>query len=354
MRHHNLDTSEVFSGPSMDRKQQPVFVMGCHRSGTNLLYDNLQSSGGFAVYRAYLPVYETLLPRFGKFSVRENRKRLMDGWLRSKMFRRSGLDPAHIEARVLAECRTGGDFIRIVMEEVARNQNARRWAAYGPDNVLFVRQIKREIPDALFVHIIRDGRDIAVTLTKMGGLRPLPWDQAKARLATALYWQWMVRKGRENGEAVAPDYYEVHYEDLVTRPAETLAKLGEFIDHDLNYERIQKTGIGRVSDPNSSFKAEPQSQASNPIGRWKTMLSQQEVTEIESLIGECLRNVGYPTSTTGQASGVSLHAKIMGAIYAPYFETKLWAKSHTPLGRFASLDFLEIEEPAAQKLEARS
>lgn len=338
----------------MERSRRPVFVMGCHRSGTNLLYDNSQSAGGFALFPAHLPIYETLLPRFGKFSVRQNRKRLMEDWLRSKSFRRSGLEATPVEARVLAECETGGDFIRIVMEEVARNQNAQRWAAYGPDNVLFVRQIKREIPDALFVHIIRDGRDIAVTLTKMGGLRPLPWDQAKARLATALYWQWMVRKGRENGQAVAPDYDEVHYEDLVTRPAETLAKLGEFIDHDLNYERILKTGIGRVSDPNSSFKSEPQSQASNPIGRWKTMLSQKEVTEIESLVGECLRDVGYSTSTTAQASGVSLHAKIMGVIYAPYFETKLWAKSNTALGRFASLDFLEIEEPAAQKLEARS
>ena len=158
MRRRKLGPSEVFSGPSMERKKQPVFVMGCHRSGTNLLYDNLQSSGGFAVYRAYLPVYETLIPRFGSLRVSSDRKRLMEVWLRSKMFRRSGLDPAHIEARVLAECKTGGDFIRIVMEEVARNQNAQRWAAYGPDNVLFVRQIKREIPDALFVHIIRDGK----------------------------------------------------------------------------------------------------------------------------------------------------------------------------------------------------
>jgi len=31
--------------------------------------------------------------------------------------------------------------------------------------------------------------------------------------------------------------------------------------------------------------------------------------------------------------------------YAPFFETKLWLKSHTPLGRTANLDFLEIEGP---------
>jgi len=334
----------------MNRYLQPVFVMGCHRSGTNLLYDTLQSSGGFAVYRAYLPVYEALLPRFGDFASARNRKELMKVWLRSKLFQRSGLDAAQIEARILAECRTGGDFIRIIMGEIARSQNAARWAAYDPDNVLYVREIKRDIPGALFVHIIRDGRDIAVTLTKMGGLRPLPWDKSKARLATALYWQWMVRKGRENGQAAPSDYYEVHYEDLVLKPAETLAKLGEFLEHDLNYDRIQTAGIGRVSDPNSSFKSEAQAQASNPIGRWKTMLSANELTEIEALIGQTLRQVGYPTQTAD--SSVSLHAKMMAAVYGPFFEAKLWMKSHTLLGRLTNIDSMEIEDPAPDNVAA--
>ena len=48
-----------------ERKRRPVFVMGCHRSGTNLLYDTLLSAGGFAIYRGSLPLYELLIPRFG-------------------------------------------------------------------------------------------------------------------------------------------------------------------------------------------------------------------------------------------------------------------------------------------------
>src|SRR5499433_4393140 len=75
------------------RSRRPVFVMGCHRSGTNLLYDTLLSAGGFAVYRGYLPVYKMLIPRFGSLNSLANRNRLMKTWLRSKGFRRSGLDP---------------------------------------------------------------------------------------------------------------------------------------------------------------------------------------------------------------------------------------------------------------------
>src|SRR5215467_4779370 len=98
-----------------DRNHRPVFVMGCHRSGTNLLYDTLLSAGGFAVYRGYLPIYKILIPKFGQLDRLENRKKTLDAWLRSKGFRRSGLDAAWMSERLLNDCRNGGDFIRTVM-----------------------------------------------------------------------------------------------------------------------------------------------------------------------------------------------------------------------------------------------
>src|SRR5437868_4967181 len=118
-----------------ERKESPVFVVGCHRSGTNLLYDTLLSAGGFAIYRGYLPIYKMLIPRFGDLDNPENRKKLIHTWLRSKAFRRSGLDAQQLTGKLFAECRNGGDFIRIVMDEIARNQKAVRWAVYDPDNL---------------------------------------------------------------------------------------------------------------------------------------------------------------------------------------------------------------------------
>jgi hypothetical protein len=161
----------------IERKRRPVFVVGCHRSGTNFLYDTLLSSGGFAVYRGLLPVYQILIPRFGKLDRLENRKKMMATWLCSKGFRRSELDGAELTAKVLENCRSGGDFLRIVMDEVARRQQVARWAIYDPDTVLRVATIKRDIPEALFIHIIRDGRDIALSLRKMGGFNPFPWSR---------------------------------------------------------------------------------------------------------------------------------------------------------------------------------
>lgn len=53
----------------------------------------LLSSGGFAIYRGYLPIYKKLIPRYGSMQSRANREKIFATWLRSKGFRRYGFDP---------------------------------------------------------------------------------------------------------------------------------------------------------------------------------------------------------------------------------------------------------------------
>jgi hypothetical protein len=327
--------------------------MGCHRSGTNLLYDMLLSSGGFAIYRGYLPFYKLLIPRFGSMENRENRKKILEVWLRSKGFRRTELDADKLSADVLNNCRTGGDFIRTVMDSVAQNQGVSRWAVYDPDNVLHLERVKADIPNALFVHIIRDGRDIALSLKKMGGFTPLPWDRGTtpSLVATALYWEWMVRKGREHGRRVSSDYIEIHYEDLITKPQETLQKLGGFIEHDLDYDKIRNAGLGRLSETNSSFREEAAKDEINPLGRWKERLSPAEVAAIESAVGQCLEETGYALSLPAGRQSRGIRSAWMRAMYPNFLSTKLWLKLNTPLGRLANMSALELEDdpvPVAQ------
>src|SRR5262249_25443159 len=121
----------------------------------------LLSAGGFAIYRGYLPIYKTLIPHFGSIANAGNRKKIVGTWLRSKGFRRTGLEAQQLSEALIKDCRSGGDFIRVVMDNVARVQGVDRWAVYDPDNALRMERVKADIPNALFVHIIRDGRDIA-------------------------------------------------------------------------------------------------------------------------------------------------------------------------------------------------
>jgi hypothetical protein len=330
------------NAPAKDgRRKAPVFVLGCPRSGTTVLYHMLLSAGNFAVYRWESNVFNLLVPRFGGMRSARDRSELMNCWLNSMLFRVSGLDAAQIESKITAECRNGGDFLRLVMEEVARVQGVARWADCTPEHLLYIEEIKRQIPDALFIHIIRDGRDVALSYVKQGWSHPLPWDRSEELGVAGLYWEWLVRKGRPQGERLGSDYQEVRFENLVANPRQTLAQLGDFIQHDLDYDRIQQAGIGSVSEPNSSFAVEFEGPF-NPVGRWKTKMSRKQIADFEELVGGCLEELGYELVSEAPRK-ISIRALRLRTTYFPMFDAKYWVRANTPLGRFVKLERIAID-----------
>ncbi len=290
------------------------------------------SSGNFAVYRTESNVINLLEPRFGDLSVARNKRHLLDAWYNSRLYTLSELEKAPLEERVMAECKNGGDFLRIVMEEMGRKQGMERWADNTPEHLLHLHRIKETIPEALIIHIIRDGRDVALSTAKQGYIRPLPWDKSPFVMVAGLYWEWMVNKGRKDGRDLGQDYIEVRFEELLRNPRETLAKLGSFIDHDLDYDRILRVGIGSVSAPNSSFK-EGSSEAFNPSGRWKKGFTPENLSMFEGLVGGTLKELGYGLGTTNQSELERADLKLMRASYRLFFDSKLYLKAKTPLGQ---------------------
>jgi Sulfotransferase family len=323
------------------RSAAPVFVLGCPRSGTTVLYHMLLSAGGFANYRSETNVFNLLLPKFGGFRFAADRKALLDVWLKSILFRVSGLDPNEIRRKVISDCHSGGDFLRIVMQEIARKQGMTRWADCTPEHLLHMREIKRQIPDALFVHIIRDGRDVALSYERQGWAHPLPWDRNDRLGVAGLYWEWLIREGRRQAKQLGADYCEVRFEELIAKPQNTLNELGSFIDHDLDYQRIQRAGIGSVSEPNTSFSGEPGASFA-PIERWKSKMSTEQIAAFEGLAGEALAELGYPLSSATKPRN-NFHTTRMRASYLPLFAAKHWIKTNTPLGRLVRLERIEIE-----------
>src|SRR5215467_14490884 len=318
-------TAHVLAEGNTRRNKAPVFVLGSVRSGTTLLYHMLLSAGGFAVYRTESNAINLLEPRFGDLSKRKNRRKLMKAWLDSKLFHVSGLDASSIERRVLTDVTNGGNFLRTVMEEIARKQGVERWADCTPDHLACIDRIKQTIPDALIVHIIRDGRDVALSMAKQKWIKPLPWDHHRPVIASAAYWDWIVQKGRRDGTRYGKDYCEVRFEHLVQEPRRVLGMLSEFIEHDLDHDRIQANAIGSVSEPNTSFA----NGSFNPVGRWRASLSEAELAQLEGLIGETLRDLDYPL-----ANGHPANMRRLRNNYSQYFDFKLWLKSKTPAGRF--------------------
>ena len=321
------------SGNQKMTMKRPVFVLGSPRSGTTLLYHMLLSAGGFAAYRSEAKVFDLIAPRCGDLSVPRNKQKMLDLWFQTRMFTVSGVDPKQFQAAIMAECNSAGDFLRIFMEQIARSEGVDRWAECTPEHLVYLPWIKREIPDALFIHIIRDGRDVALSLHKQGWVQPLPGDRDRGLMVAGAYWEWMVGKGRRFGRSLGPDYTEVRYEDLLADPRPVLQKLGRFIDHDLDYDRIQQVAIGSVSEPNTSFRGEFEEGGFRPVGRWRNSFPEEDLIKFESFLGPFLEELHYPLAVPGKRSRSLPALKRMRMRHRLYWDSKLAIKQNTPLGR---------------------
>lgn len=326
---------------SLPRRNAPVFVVGSPRSGTTYFYHLLLSAGDFVIYRTEARIFDMIEPHFGGLRRRADCEAMLNAWLPSEFFRRSGLPPEAVREKVLNGCRSGGDLLRILMDAMRTAQGVRRWAECTPHNALYIDRIKRSFPDALFVHMIRDGRDVALSYARQGWAKPLPWDaSARAPLVAGLFWEWLVRRGQASGRRYPADYMEVRFEDLNADPRGVLARVGKFIEHDLDYDRILKNAIGSVNDPNTSFAAELQRGRFQPVGRWKSGFSEQQLAELEALIGPTLESLGYELATPKEERRRSAKLVLDGFLYRRLFSAKHFLKEHTPLGRLTNIDLL--------------
>jgi hypothetical protein len=240
----------------------------------------------------------------------------------------------HLEESDLAaiNCRNGGEFLRAVMETMAQRQGKSRFAECTPEHALYLRRIKETMPDASVMHVIRDGRDVALSLAKQAWVAPFAWDRGREIEVAALYWEWVVGQARESASMLGRDYVEVRFEPLVQRPQETLDAVGEFIGQALDFDLIRRVGIGSVTQPNTSFG---DAASFDPVGRWKTAMPAQKLANVENLVGPTLQSLDYELASRQNMSQLLKRREM----YRRYWDAKLFLKQKTSAGRlFASSD----------------
>lgn len=273
-------------------------------------------------------MFNTLAPRFGGLRERADVDAALRVWLASDCHTLSGLTADEVRSAVEGKVRNAGDFLRIIMESMVARQGAQRWAETTPAHVLHMREIAQQIPNARFIHVIRDGRDVATSLEKQQWIRPLRVDRARPVLAAAAFWDWMVRQGRAEGGRIGDAYREVRYEALVASPQETLASLEPFIDQRLDWDEIKRVGIGSVGNPNTSFPGAKGGFNS----RWRSQLSPEDARDVDAMLAPALRALGYASDAVHRPVPLALRS----ATYCAWFSARDWIKRATPFGRWAT------------------
>jgi hypothetical protein len=314
---------------SIYKTKSPVFIVGSPRSGTTLLYHMLLSSGGFAIYRGETHIFSLLPPFFGDLKNFMNRDRLVKFWINSTFFRISTLDPQPWKRTAIQQCTSYSNLLELFMSSIALKQGVTRWSECTPAHLFHMKAIKEAIPDSKFIHIIRDGRDVAISMSKLGWTEPLPLIRLDEISTGALRWEWTINKGRKIGSQLGKDYMEVFFEDLINNTENELTALGHFIKHNLDYNRIKKEAIGSVKKPNTAFKEESKFK---PQERWR-LLEPEQIDCIEQLIGGTLERLGYQLvkykreDKKGKVQYIKTLTKF-------YYDIRFQVKYHSPFGGY--------------------
>lgn len=331
-------------------RKRPVFVVGCSRSGTTWLYHLLLSSGGFAIYRSESQLYSRLGPYFGNFTTGRQRQEFLDRWLKSEFFLRSGLDANLLRHDVVNNVTCAGDMLNILMNRICDAQRADRWVECTPDHALYIRQIKNDFPDALFIHLVRDGRDVALSLAKQSFVKPLPWHANRPELASAAYWTWITNIISMEEQFLGKDLLTVHYETLVLHYEETLQAIADFIDKPINPERIEAYSIGAVLNPNSSFESSNDRSKTEWTPRWQRGLDKTLVQDIECTIGSGLVRFGYQPSCIAERGFKQLVSSCRRQTYFLRFQASTLIRQSRFM-RYLMPRNLKIESPGNDSID---
>ncbi len=298
----------------------PFFVVGAGRSGSTLLRMILASHSQLSIppetwylesLVANLPIARSL----GQAEV-EQAVRIMtchyrwpDMKLDADEFRRTALGLYDPMLR---------DVVSLVYDTFLKREGKIRWGDKTPGYIKIVDQLVRLYPQAKFIHILRDGRDVAKSFQSVG------W-----------YGPWLYKNTQEWTEAVdlaerwhhsafGKRIHLVRYEDIVLDTEKTVRGICAFLGEDYEPQMLswqQKVGQlvperekqihGKLNRPSED----------GDVARWQREMTAREILVAEAFMGRNLNRFGYPLR--------------YGAVWAPLLATaKVYCRTVLPVVSF--------------------
>ncbi len=272
----------------------PLLILGVRRSGTTLLRVMLDrhSQLGIPDETYFVPqLADRHLRRVDPDRFLDDVRRVVD-W---------DIPLAKVRSR-LHDGMPIGAAIGTVYAVYADEHGKARWGDKTPMYMQNLRLLERLFPDALFVHLIRDGRDAATSFLAMPrGIVTETWMHPHTPADFACQWRTEVAAARRLGRRVGTRYLEVRYEDLVADVESMLRRICELAA--LEYEPGMADYVGNVDVSTKPHQQRLKEPPTKGVRDWRTQMAPDDVAAFEHVAGDLLRELGYETSHEADAAG---------------------------------------------------
>lgn len=316
--------------PTRTKHNPFCFVVGCPRSGTTLLQRMLDHHPDLAVANDthFVPrALEKTAPHLVERAVAGERiplsQVLVDAVVGYRRFHRLGLDEQ--AGRELAMDRDNyADYSSALYDSFAARQGKLLGGEKTPDYVRRLPLLFGLFPSARVIHIIRDGRDVALSTldwaTGSKGPGKLELWNSEPLATCALWWRWQVLEGRRAGRTQPARYIEVRYESLVEQPEKELKRLCEFLDLSMSNEMLDYH-VGRTRSDRGSAKSNWLPPTAG-LRDWRKQMSPRDVELFELLAGDLLKDLGLERINNRIDSNAAARAATCREWWAQFLERR--------------------------------
>ena len=257
----------------------PIIIGGCPRSGTTLLRTMLDSHPNIYSGPELAITMQTA-------------QAAIDSW------NRIGDRAAYSYGLEDGDFAEGfGKALEHVLERIREKSGKPRVADKMPQSIQHFPTLCWMLPESKFVHVIRDGRDVAASLLRRDDMfddnTGELMDFCKNPISGVRYWSWIVQRGMKlrSPHPCSDRYYELYYEDLVNFPKETMVNLLEFLDEPWDESVLEHSTYEHNMENDKGLEVQPVT--NSRIGRWKDQLNDLQKKEVHMEIGKMLRVLNY-------------------------------------------------------------
>ena len=298
-----------------------LFIVGCPRSGTTLLKRLVNAHPQIAITPETHWVPRYFRKRIGVTAEGFITPRFIPKLLEYHKFPNLRITRQELEQLIPPQRRMRyADFVSGVFDLYGKRKDKPLVGDKTPGYVQDLSLLHSLWPAARFVHLIRDGRDVCLSVGDWGRAyritgRFRTWDEDPVS-TTALWWERFVRLGRESGEAFGPDlYHEIRYESLVSNPQEECAALCAFLG--VPYDEAMVNFHEGKTKEKAGLSAKKSWRPLTPgLRDWRSQMATEDVDRFEAISGDLLEELGYPRATSSQAPERLSHAARMRELFA--------------------------------------
>lgn len=289
------------------RARHPVVILGVSRSGTTLLKEMLGHHSRLAI-----PTESYFIPqlwdRHGAWPAREA---FLSDVGRLARVREWGVSVEDVGDRLPGRP-SFAEAIDGIYAAYAAACGKERYGDKTPTYMQRLATVARAFPEAQYVHLVRDGRDAALSFLAMKRRPRLNWARPRSLLDFAALWSSEVAAARRFG--TTHPYLEVRYEDLVSEPVARLGEICAFLG--LAFEQAM---LEYHRDVDSDRLLDHPKLAEPPgPGRshWRDELGPCDVEEFETVAGDVLSAFGYERAFPSPSRRANARGAVARAAFA--------------------------------------